>query len=269
MLTEKTFDTGSLKINFAEGPANGMPLVLLHGGTARWQELNPLIADLEHHWHVYACDMRGHGNSGRASAYRAVDFFPDTTTFIKDHIGSPTVLIGHSGGAIASMGVSAQISKLIQGLILLDPPLYLREESIKSNYVYDIFFGMYTFMTRQRTAQEVFSELFPGIAETEIRNLEDMVGRVDPEFCRTLIEDRFFEGMDTQAILEKLTCPTLMLYGEIEKGGVVRDKDVDFFLSHAPNGTAIQIKDAGHLLQYDQPARVLELIAEFSQKWAG
>jgi hypothetical protein len=40
MLTEKTFDTGSLKINFAEGPANGMPLVLLHGGTARWQELN-------------------------------------------------------------------------------------------------------------------------------------------------------------------------------------------------------------------------------------
>jgi pimeloyl-ACP methyl ester carboxylesterase len=72
--------------------------------------------------------------------------------------------------------------------------------------------------------------------------------------------------MDTQAVLEKVTCPTLMLYGEIEKGGVVRDKDVDFFLNHALNGTAIQIKDAGHLLQYDQPARVLELITEFSQK---
>ena len=39
MLIEKYFDAGSLKINFAEGPANGTPLVLLHGATARWQEL--------------------------------------------------------------------------------------------------------------------------------------------------------------------------------------------------------------------------------------
>jgi pimeloyl-ACP methyl ester carboxylesterase len=54
-----------------------------------------------------------------------------------------------------------------------------------------------------------------------------------------------------------------MLYGEIEKGAIVRDRDVEFFLDHVPNGTAIQIKDAGHLLQIDQPAQVLEHIEEF------
>ena len=264
MLTEKRFDTGTLTINYAEGPANGSPFVLLHGGTARWQELNPLIAELEHHWHVYACDKRGHGKSDRAASYRIVDFFPDTTAFIKDHIGAPTVLLGHSGGAIVALGVASQIPELIQAVILLDPPLYLRELSIKSNWVYDYFLGSYNILTLQRTAHEVFSELFPNIDEAGIQYLEEVIRLVDPEFVRALLEDRYFADLDTQNLLEKVTCPTLMLYGEIDQGAVVRDRDVEFFLDHISTGTAIQIRDAGHLLQVDQPGRVLELIAEFT-----
>lgn len=264
MLTEKPFDTGPLTINYAEGPANGSPFVLLHGGTARWQELNPLLTELEPHWHVYACDERGHGKSDRAASYRVVDFFPDTTAFIKDQIGAPTVLLGHSGGAIVALGVASQIPELIQAVILLDPPLYLRELSIKSNWVYDYFLGSYHILTQQRTAHEVFSELFPNINEAGIQYLEEVIRLVDPEFVRVLLEDRYFADLDTQNLLEKVTCPTLLLYGELEKGAVVRDRDVDFFLNHVSKGTAIQIKNAGHLLQIDQPARVLELIAEFT-----
>jgi len=133
MLTENSFDTGTLTINYAESTDNGHLFVFLHGGTARWQELTPLYTELERHWHVYACDMRGHGKSDRADAYRAVDFFPDTTAFIKNHIRAPVVLLGHSGGAIAALGTAAQIPKLIRALIVLDPPIYLREESIQSN----------------------------------------------------------------------------------------------------------------------------------------
>jgi pimeloyl-ACP methyl ester carboxylesterase len=266
MITEKRFDTGTLTINYAEGPANGSPFVLLHGGTARWQELNLLITELERYWHVYACDERGHGKSDRAASYRVVDFSPDTTTFIKDHIGAPAVLLGHSGGAIVALGVAAQIPELIRALILLDPPLFLREESLKSSYVYSYFLGVYHILTQQRTAHEVFSELIPNIDEAGIQYLEEVIRLVDPEFVRALLEDRYFADLDTQNLLEKVSCPTLMLYGEIEKGAVVRDSDVEFFLDHVPNGTAIQIKNAGHLLQIDQPARVLELIGKFTEK---
>ena len=129
MLTEKRFDTGTLTINYAEGLANGEPFVLLHGGTARWQELNPLITVLEQHWHVYACDQRGHGKSDRATAYRVVDFIPDTVTFITDHIGAPTVLLGRSLGVLVASGVAAQIPELARVLILLDPAFFLRAES--------------------------------------------------------------------------------------------------------------------------------------------
>jgi len=33
MLTEKTFDTDTVTINYAEGPPGGMPLTMLHGIT--------------------------------------------------------------------------------------------------------------------------------------------------------------------------------------------------------------------------------------------
>ena len=69
--------------------------------------------------------------------------------------------------------------------------------------------------------------------------------------------------------MKKVTCPTLLLYGEVEKGGVVRESDVEFMLAHIRCGTAIQIKDAGHLLHVDQPVRVSELIADFTNQLAG
>jgi pimeloyl-ACP methyl ester carboxylesterase len=202
MLTEKRFDTG-LTINYAEGPANGSPLVLLHGGTARWQELNPLINELEHHWHVYACDQRGHGKSDRAAAYRVVDFVPDTVAFIKQHIGAPTVLLGHSGGAIVTLGVASQIPELIRAVVLLDPPLFLHELSIKSNWVYGYFLGTYDILTHQRTAREVFAELFPDIDEAGIQHLEEVIRLVDPEFVRILLEDRYFEDLDVPLCWKK------------------------------------------------------------------
>jgi pimeloyl-ACP methyl ester carboxylesterase len=265
MLTEKSFDTGYATINYAEGSSGGEPLVMLHGGTAYWQQLSSLITELDQNWHIYACDKRGHGKSSHTKPYRVVDAIPDTVEFIKRNIGKSSVLLGHSGGAVISMGVAAQIPDMIQALILLDPPIFLREESIKTVSAYNYFHGVYAILTHQQTAKSVFSNLFQGIDEAGIQSLNDMVNQVDPEYVKTILDDRYFDGLDIQSILKNITCPTLLLYGEIERGAVVRDRDVEFFLNHIPYGTAIQITDAGHILQLDQPAQVLEKMEQWLQ----
>jgi hypothetical protein len=52
MFTEHRFNAGVVTLNYAEGEASGPPLVLLHGGSARWQSALPLIAELSQHWQV-------------------------------------------------------------------------------------------------------------------------------------------------------------------------------------------------------------------------
>ncbi len=66
MLKEQSFDTGAVKINYAEGPDGGNPLVFLHGITNQWQYFLPVIPALAARWHVYALDSCGHGQSHRS-----------------------------------------------------------------------------------------------------------------------------------------------------------------------------------------------------------
>lgn len=46
MLSEQSFETNDVKIHYVEGPPSGAPLVLLPGGTNRWQQFLPLIPHL-------------------------------------------------------------------------------------------------------------------------------------------------------------------------------------------------------------------------------
>src|SRR6266581_3774736 len=64
MLTEHCFNTGIVTLNYAEGASSGPPLVLLHGGSARWQSVLPLLPELSQHWHIYAQTCEGMENPG-------------------------------------------------------------------------------------------------------------------------------------------------------------------------------------------------------------
>ncbi len=69
-IKEHSFNTGTVTLNYAEGPASGPPLVLLHGGSARWQNSESIMPDLAADWHLYAPEFRGHGQSGRVVKHK-------------------------------------------------------------------------------------------------------------------------------------------------------------------------------------------------------
>jgi pimeloyl-ACP methyl ester carboxylesterase len=132
MLTEKTFTADGFSMNYAEGPQNGAPLVFLHGATGWWHDfdaLQPLILN----WHVYACDMRGHGKSScTPGKYRAVDFSDDIVALIQKQIQEPVVLIGHSNGGVPALLTAAKIPELTRAIILLEPATIARNTPIQS-----------------------------------------------------------------------------------------------------------------------------------------
>ncbi len=41
MLVEKSFDTGEVVLNYAEGPDNGPPILFIHGITSNWLNFLP------------------------------------------------------------------------------------------------------------------------------------------------------------------------------------------------------------------------------------
>ena len=186
MLTESSFDTGEVVINYAEGPALGSPLVLLHGFDARLAELAAFDSTAGQTWHAYACDLRGHGKSGWASSgYRIIDFVPDTAAFVERHLGQPTVLIGLSTGALVALGVAAQLPKLVRAIVLLDPGLILRNSSFSTiafSDAYDWLTWVNATLTSAHTLEEVLArckEQMPDEAEAQSR--AKMLHSLDPQ----------------------------------------------------------------------------------------
>lgn len=268
MLTEQSFDTGEIVINYADGPASGAPLVFLHPSTLHWQNFQDLIPHLVHTWHVYACDLRGHGKSGWAtSGYRLVDFIPDTTTFIHRHVGQPAVLLGSSAGALVALGVAARLPELTRAIILIDPPLMLRDTSIQSaSSIYPWVTWVYEALTSTQTIEEMVArckEHAPQIDEAEAQRQAQMLRSVDPQSVAVLLHDQSWQGFALDQVLQQVACPTLLLYGEADRGALVRDADVELVKANLAHSVVIQVRDAGHRLEVEQPARVLGHVTQF------
>ncbi|HSJ87979.1 MAG TPA: alpha/beta hydrolase [Anaerolineales bacterium] len=252
MLTEKSFDTGEIVINFAEGDTAGPPLVMLHGSTLRWQTFGEFIPTLEEKWHIYACDLRGHGKSGRAtSGYRIADFVPDTVAFIERFVGQPTIVLGYSTGAMVTLGVAAQLPRLIRSIVLLDPPLMTRNTSIKQAEPYSWFTWVRGTLASTITLEEVLAslkELDPEQPEIYAQNDAEMILNIDPESIAYVLNDRFFENFDLDQVLPQVACPALLVRGDPAFGGMVRDNDVALLEAHIPHIKTIQVSGIGHAI---------------------
>ena len=62
---EKQVTINGSNIHYAEGPANGLPLLLVHGQAVDWQNYARVLPALADHYHVFALDCYGHGRSAR------------------------------------------------------------------------------------------------------------------------------------------------------------------------------------------------------------
>ena len=94
-----------MSLAYDAGPNNGPPVVFLHGLGARRQDWRAILPEFAVGYHVFAPDLRGHGDSGRVPGeYRFSQYADDIVPFLRDVVAEPAALVGHSlGGVIATV----------------------------------------------------------------------------------------------------------------------------------------------------------------------
>jgi pimeloyl-ACP methyl ester carboxylesterase len=254
MLKEQTFDTGAVKINYAEGPASGPPLVLLHGGGDRWQHFLPIIPSLVIRWHVFALDLRGHGKSGHvAGQYRPEHYVEDVVRFLECQVAGRVNLFGHSLGGWIALLVAAQQKEKVEALILGDPPLnldrFLAFENSKERI--DMWRDMRRLVSSGLTVPELASSLSDSPFSVEARGWAKTLSQVDPDAVQYHAEgrlDEYVEKVDLAGSLRQLRCPVLLVQGDQSQGGIVSDEDVERVLALLADGVYVRLEGKGHNL---------------------
>ena len=252
MLEEKLFDTGVVQINYAEGPASGPALVLLHGGGDRWQDFLPILPTLVLRWQVYALDLRGHGKSGRAGgAYRPEDYVADVVSFVKRQLGEQVILFGHSLGGWIALLAAVELAGKARALVLGDPPMNLVRflEIEGSEERVEMWRKMGALAGSGLSVADLASAMSGSPSSGEALDWAKKLSLVDPDVAQYHGEgrlDEYVSKIDLDGALKRVRCPVLILQGDPPAGGVLSDRDVEQALGLLENGVFVRLQGKGH-----------------------
>ena len=274
MLHEYVFKT----LNFARTDNfYAQPLLCLHGVTRRWQSFLPLIPALALRWQVYALDHRGHGKSERAMSYFAIDYVPDAVSFLRHKIMLPTVVYGHSLGAMVALAVAAEAPDLVRAVILEDPPFDTMGARISSYPLYSYFVALEPLAGKGMDLPHLVEKLgaieidTPG-GKTALRNVRDAsalrftakcLQQLDPVVMRPIVESQWLKGYGLPTISGKIQCPVLVIQADANVGGMLTDGDADLLERMIADVTRVRVSGIGHQIHTAAPDVALRIVLGF------
>jgi pimeloyl-ACP methyl ester carboxylesterase len=271
MLTEKTFDTGAVSINYAEGPSSGIPLILLHAATTWWQSFLPVLPGLLIRYHTYALDLRGHGRSSWApGAYTIRHNAEDVIRFLRKEVREPTILLGHSLGAMVALVAAAEAPEWVRAVVLEDPPLTeiigteISALSAALNKRISALRAVITMAGSPAEKRAALAAILPAnVDAASLRRRFKHLSQCDPEELTFFIERRKFAPYRLETLLPRIACPVLLLQGNPALGGAIEDQDAALASSLLADCTHVYLRDVGHGIHAEQPATFLRIVSDF------
>ncbi len=119
--SENDLFNGAESLIFEEYGEPDLPsMIILHGffaSSRNWRQLAKRYAE---HFHVYALDLRNHGNSPHHSVMDYPSMAADVDLFIQQHRLIDPVIIGHSMGGKVGMWLALNRPELKMKLIVAD-----------------------------------------------------------------------------------------------------------------------------------------------------
>jgi len=182
--TENRFNTGEIDINYAVGPNNGPPLVLIPGQGGDWTNYQEVLPLLSSEFHVFAVDIRGHGKSDWTTGNYSFEMIgADMTSFLQSVVKRKAIISGNSSGGLIALWLAANKPELVSGIILEDPPLFSAEwprikEDSNVYGVFEVTMSMSKALNESKSVRTLAQEL------TRIRRpMEDGTTRTVPKLA--------------------------------------------------------------------------------------
>ncbi len=261
---DRSLEVGGRRLHVLDwGGAGRAPLLLLHGFTGHAHAWDTLSIALQPHFHVYALDQRGHGDSDPAASYDADGAFGDLSAVV-DQLGlTRLILVGLSMGGRAAMYFAGRRPDLVRKLVIVDigPEISARAAAAPPGPPEPD-----TWTSIEQAAQHLYrANPYPGIhyyrwvVSHSLRQTPD--GSLVWAWHPSIKERRAAWDVDWWAVLAGITAPTLVLRGAESP---ILDRDVAERMAKAlPDGRFVEIPRAVHTLHEDNPDAVLAALQDF------
>lgn len=254
---EKDIEILGQQLHYDEtGPADGRPVVLMHGWGCNFTTVRSIAAAIESGMHVYNLDLPGHGKSPEPPTVWGVDDYTRLVAGFIDLLGlEDPVLIGHSfGGRIAIM-LSAQ--RPLSKIMLVDAA------GIKPKRPLKYYIKVYSFKAAKKILPVVLGKKR---GKKAIEAWRGRAGSADYRQSSPMMRNIMSKciNQDLTPLLPSIKAETLLVWGGKDTATPLRDaKLMD---RRIPGAGLVCFPDAGHYSFLDEAAQFRAVAREFFKK---
>lgn len=247
------------KVHYYRTGGNKPPFVLAHGATDDGLCWTPIAKVLEKDYDVIMVDALGHGLSDSPESPPSTPDMGNHLAAVIQALGIENPLVmGHSMGAATALALGGLHPNLSKAILLEDPPSLWKtaeppqeqpDDGQKRPSMMDWVNSL-----RTKTREEIMvdgREQNLNWPEAEFGPWADSKMRFaahDPE--KPAFGGNFLR--DISGIVAKISCPTLLMVADHEKGAIVREEDLTLFKELVPQAVVKHIAGAGHNIRREQ-----------------
>ena len=265
-MSESKLQLGDRHINYAEGPNNGPPMLLIHGISGYWQDWDSVLPFFTSDWHVYAVDLRGHGKSSWVNNdYHWRNYALDQVEFIERVVGEPVFVVGHSLGGATAVGLNALRSDLVRAAVYEDPPLFVHQRWEGNQFRISFTATLEVLDTKPDfdTVLAHVRETNPDLDDDYCRNRAEKLIAMDPDVFRSTLSGRARTNWRSEDLLQRAKAPGLLLQAEPSLGSALNDEEAEKAMKLLPQAEFEKWDDSGHGMHSSFPERFVERVSRF------
>ena len=250
------FKYKGININY-EIFGEGKPLLLLHGWMARIEAMAPIYQYFSKSRKVIVLDFPGQG--GKSDTLKEVWGVPEYAEMVHELIKTlhieGTDVIGHSFGGRVIIYLASKYENLFDKIILTDAAGIKPKRNLKNRF--KVFsFKVSKWLLKMFTSKEKYEEKVDKLRK---KYSSSDYSKLDSNIMRETFKNVI--NLDLTDKLEKITRPTLLIWGE-------NDKDTPLYMAKImekkikDSGIAI-LKGAGHFSYLDNASQYLKIVEVF------
>lgn len=250
----------------------GAPVLFLHGLSADTTSWAPVIARIGDDYRTYALDFRGHGRSGHVTGGYGLDGYVDDADRMLRLIGEPTIVVGHSLGAIVATALAQDSHPLVSAVFLEDPPLYLVQPDTfpTSSFgrIFPVIRDAITRLQDEGAPIDVYRDLLAGSPHPAGDKLGDhlhedalvaragALSQMDPGAITSAIDGTTFGGYDADRAIH---CPATVVRADPAYEPAFLPEHEERLHASSPQVDVIEMPGAAHNIRGDRATRELYL----------
>ena len=282
---DKFLKADRIRLHYLDwGTAGKPPIVFLHGGGQNAHTWDFTALTYRPDYHVIAIDLPGHGDSewSEKGEYGVADNAHEVAALI-DALGLRRfVLVGMSLGGMTSIVYAGAHADLLAGLVIVDVGPVIHSEG--TNQIRDFLSSPETeqFDSVDAAVEQAqkFNPLRPEVSlrYSILHNLRQLPNgkwiwkydrrrRDQPQTDEEKKKAQEEQHRRTDALwddVRRITCPTLVVRGGVSK--VFHAEDAAKLATTLPDGDWVEVPNAGHTVQGDNPPVFIEEVGKFLRK---